>query len=87
MIGSRRYQSNRFRRTVTRMTDRFRSGAGRPCLDFIRTLRYRGTPSETEELSDARALLRNLPAGSHVPVELNREGKPVKLEIVLRDLI
>ncbi|MGW4060864.1 CGNR zinc finger domain-containing protein [Amycolatopsis sp. NPDC004747] len=37
------------------MTDRFRSGAGRLCLDFIRTLRYRGTPSEAEELPDAAA--------------------------------
>jgi len=37
------------------MTDRFRSGAGRLCLDFVRTLRYRGTPSETEELPDAPA--------------------------------
>ncbi|SEF32438.1 Conserved protein containing a Zn-ribbon-like motif, possibly RNA-binding [Amycolatopsis pretoriensis] len=25
------------------------------CLDFIRTLRYRGTPSETDELPDAEA--------------------------------
>jgi predicted RNA-binding Zn ribbon-like protein len=37
------------------MTDRFRAGAGRLCLDFIRTLRYRGTPSEVEELPDASA--------------------------------
>jgi predicted RNA-binding Zn ribbon-like protein len=37
------------------MTDRFRSGAGRLCLDFVRTLRYRGTPSESEELPDAEA--------------------------------
>ncbi|OXM68798.1 CGNR zinc finger domain-containing protein [Amycolatopsis vastitatis] len=37
------------------MTDRFRSGAGRLCLDFIRTLRYRGTPSESEEFPDAAA--------------------------------
>ncbi|MBE1496533.1 putative RNA-binding Zn ribbon-like protein [Amycolatopsis lexingtonensis] len=37
------------------MTERFRSGAGRLCLDFIRTLRYRGTPAETEELPDAAA--------------------------------
>ncbi|MER6800487.1 ABATE domain-containing protein, partial [Amycolatopsis mediterranei] len=37
------------------MTDKFRAGAGRLCLDFIRTLRYRGTPSETEELPDAAA--------------------------------
>lgn len=37
------------------MTDRFRAGAGRLCLDFIRTLRYRGTASEVEELPDAAA--------------------------------
>jgi predicted RNA-binding Zn ribbon-like protein len=37
------------------MTDRFRAGAGRLCLDFLRTLRYRGTPSEVEELPDAAA--------------------------------
>lgn len=37
------------------MTERFRAGAGRLCLDFIRTLRYRGTRSELEELPDAAA--------------------------------
>jgi predicted RNA-binding Zn ribbon-like protein len=37
------------------MTERFRAGAGRLCLDFIRTLRYRGTPAEEEELPDAKA--------------------------------
>jgi predicted RNA-binding Zn ribbon-like protein len=37
------------------MTDRFRSGAGRLCLDFIRTLRHRGTPAPVEELPDASA--------------------------------
>ncbi|MGW5719279.1 CGNR zinc finger domain-containing protein [Amycolatopsis sp. NPDC003865] len=37
------------------MTDRFREGAGRLCLDFVRTLRYRGMPSESEELPDAEA--------------------------------
>lgn len=35
---------------------RFRQGAGRLCLDFIRTLRYRDTPGATEELPDAEAL-------------------------------
>lgn len=35
---------------------RFREGAGRVCLDFIRTLRYRGTPAQTEELADPAAL-------------------------------
>ncbi|WIY01717.1 CGNR zinc finger domain-containing protein [Amycolatopsis mongoliensis] len=37
------------------MTERFRAGAGRLCLDFVRTLRYRGTPEELEELPDAAA--------------------------------
>jgi predicted RNA-binding Zn ribbon-like protein len=35
---------------------RFRQGAGRICLDFLRTLRYRGRPGETEELGDEAAL-------------------------------
>lgn len=34
----------------------FRSGAGRLCLDFVRTLRRRGTPGETEALPDPAAL-------------------------------
>ena len=38
-------------------TPRFRQGAGRPCLDFIRTLRHRGSPGVVEELPDAEALL------------------------------
>jgi predicted RNA-binding Zn ribbon-like protein len=37
-------------------TTRFRTGAGRICLDFARTLRYRGRPGETEELPDQAAL-------------------------------
>jgi predicted RNA-binding Zn ribbon-like protein len=37
-------------------TVRFRQGAGRLCLDFIRTLRRRGTPDETEELASPDAL-------------------------------
>ncbi|MEU6666796.1 ABATE domain-containing protein [Streptomyces sp. NPDC046727] len=37
-------------------TIRFRQGAGRPCLDFIRTLRHRGTAEAVEELPDAEAL-------------------------------
>jgi predicted RNA-binding Zn ribbon-like protein len=35
---------------------RFRQGSGRICLDFIRTLRYRGRPGETEELGNEAAL-------------------------------
>jgi predicted RNA-binding Zn ribbon-like protein len=34
----------------------FRFGAGRPCLDFIRTLRHRGRPGQSEELPDGTAL-------------------------------
>jgi predicted RNA-binding Zn ribbon-like protein len=36
--------------------DQFRQGAGRLCLDFIRTLRHRGTPRASEELADPAAL-------------------------------
>jgi predicted RNA-binding Zn ribbon-like protein len=35
---------------------RFRQGAGRLCLDFVRTLRYRGTARATEELVNASAV-------------------------------
>jgi predicted RNA-binding Zn ribbon-like protein len=35
---------------------RFRHGAGRLCLDFVRTLRYRGRPEVDEELPDSTAL-------------------------------
>jgi predicted RNA-binding Zn ribbon-like protein len=35
---------------------RFRDGAGRVCLDFIRTLRYRGAATAVEELADPSAL-------------------------------
>src|SRR3954451_22948793 len=41
---------------TTNDTPRFREGAGRPCLDFIRTLRPRGTSSASEELPDGPAL-------------------------------
>jgi predicted RNA-binding Zn ribbon-like protein len=34
----------------------FRHGAGRICLDFIRTLRYRGRAGEAEELGNEAAL-------------------------------
>jgi predicted RNA-binding Zn ribbon-like protein len=35
---------------------RFRHGAGRLCLDFVRTLRHRGRPEVEEELPDIGAL-------------------------------
>ncbi|MFH9401201.1 CGNR zinc finger domain-containing protein [Streptomyces sp. NPDC017638] len=37
-------------------TIRFRQGSGRLCLDFARTLRFRGTAAAVEELPDAEAL-------------------------------
>lgn len=37
-------------------TPRFRQGAGRLCLDFVRTLRHRGSPDVVEELPDSEAL-------------------------------
>src|SRR5436309_1716021 len=36
---------------------RFRTGAGRLCLDYLRTLRHRGTLGVQEELPDGEALL------------------------------
>jgi predicted RNA-binding Zn ribbon-like protein len=38
------------------MAVRFRQGAGRLSLDFVRTLRWRGTPLATEELPDGAAV-------------------------------
>jgi predicted RNA-binding Zn ribbon-like protein len=39
------------------MAPTFRQGSGRICLDFIRTLRNRGTPHAVEELSGPDALV------------------------------
>ncbi|MGQ4389051.1 CGNR zinc finger domain-containing protein [Streptomyces sp. SAS_270] len=52
---------------------RFRSGSGRLCLDFMRTLRLRGMKGATEELATPEALaawvaqLGPYPAGTAVP--------------------
>lgn len=35
---------------------RFREGSGRLCLDYVRTLRHRGSPAAVEELPESRAL-------------------------------
>jgi predicted RNA-binding Zn ribbon-like protein len=43
--------------TATATDSGFRHGSGRISLDFIRTLRHRGTPDAAEELPDARALV------------------------------
>jgi predicted RNA-binding Zn ribbon-like protein len=40
----------------TASTRRFRSGSGRICLDYLRTLRLRGTADAAEELDDPEAL-------------------------------
>jgi predicted RNA-binding Zn ribbon-like protein len=55
-------------------TARFRSGSGRLCLDFMRTLRLRGTDGATEELDTPEALaawvaqLGPYPVGADIPV-------------------
>jgi hypothetical protein len=46
-----------------------------------------GQPSMPERLSDARVLLRSLPAGSTVSLSLLRDGKPLVVQLKLRDLI
>jgi predicted aspartyl protease len=46
-----------------------------------------GRPAKMDELSDARTLLRDLPAGTRVAVDVRRGGETLKLQIVLRDLI
>ncbi|MFF4397040.1 CGNR zinc finger domain-containing protein [Streptomyces sp. NPDC001480] len=52
---------------------RFRSGAGRICLDFMRTLRLRGMDGATEELDTPEALaawvaqLGPYPGGTKIP--------------------
>jgi predicted RNA-binding Zn ribbon-like protein len=42
--------------TETTAAPRFRQGAGRLSLDYLRTLRHRGTPRTQEELADGAAL-------------------------------
>jgi hypothetical protein len=46
-----------------------------------------GKPARAEELSDARTLLRSLPAGSTVEMAILRAGKPQTVRVQLRDLI
>jgi predicted RNA-binding Zn ribbon-like protein len=41
---------------ATSTAARFRQGAGRLCLDLIRTLRYRGSAAQVEELPDPAAV-------------------------------
>jgi S1-C subfamily serine protease len=53
--------------------------------DFIAAIN--GKPARTEELSDARTLLRSLPAGTSVELSIVRAGKPQAARIQLRDLI
>jgi predicted RNA-binding Zn ribbon-like protein len=56
---------------------RFRQGAGRLCLDYLRTLRYRGRPEVTEELADPEALAAWVaqcgPCGGRVPIPTPRQ--------------
>jgi predicted RNA-binding Zn ribbon-like protein len=56
-------------------TARFRQGAGRLCLDFARTLRYRGRPGEHEELPDADALAAWVRQFGPAPPEADQAGE------------
>src|SRR5919199_394130 len=64
---------------------RFRQGAGRLCLDFLRTLRYRGSTDATEELADPTALADwvrqfqpDLPAGPAPAPALVAEARALR---------
>jgi hypothetical protein len=46
-----------------------------------------GKPARPEQLSDARTLLRSLPAGSTVELSILRNGAPLVARVQLRDLI
>jgi len=46
-----------------------------------------GKPARAAELSDARMLLRSLPAGTAVELSILRSGKPQSVSVQLRDLI
>jgi predicted aspartyl protease len=46
-----------------------------------------GKPARPAELSDARTLLRSLPAGTPVDLSILRSGKPQTVRVQLRDLI
>ncbi|MEY9839070.1 ABATE domain-containing protein [Streptacidiphilus sp. EB103A] len=52
---------------------RFREGAGRLSLDFIRTLRYRGTLGSVEELADVTALVAWIVQCGPCPLPLDPE--------------
>jgi len=73
--------------------DRFRQGAGRLCLDFLRTLRHRGTAHPVEELPDGPALAAWVaqcgpvaPAtGSVVPTPIVRDAQ--RLREAVADLL
>ena len=65
---------------------RFRQGSGRLCLDFVRTLRHRGTPQVVEELADGAALagwVRQCgPAGDDLAATAVRGALPGVAEVV-----
>jgi hypothetical protein len=46
-----------------------------------------GTPARSSELSDARTLLRSLPAGTAVELSLDRGGAALTVRVHLRDLV
>jgi predicted RNA-binding Zn ribbon-like protein len=73
-------------------TTRFRQGSGRLCLDFIRTVRHRGTVDAVDELADASDLvgwvrqfgppMAVTPSAGATAVERARELREAILELV-----
>lgn len=61
---------------------RFRAGSGRLCLDFVRTLRHRGTPDAVEELPDNTALLAWINQCGPVPAESAALGAATAAQIL-----
>ena len=69
---------------------RFRSGAGRICLDFIRTLRFRGRPDAVEELDTSErvdAWFRQFGLYEDATDEPDRAARARSLREQLCDLI
>ncbi|WP_163505839.1 CGNR zinc finger domain-containing protein [Fodinicola acaciae] len=69
------------------MTARFRQGAGRLSLDYVRTLRRRGKPGAVEELPDPEALAAWITECSPIPVSTLPTPEQVAVAQDLREAV
>ncbi|MFF3446646.1 CGNR zinc finger domain-containing protein [Streptomyces sp. NPDC002667] len=67
-------------------TPRFRSGAGRLCLDFMRTLRLRGSGDATEELATVQDLADWVAQLGPYPADLSIPVPPAAVLVRAREL-